>query len=190
TRRYAYVPRPAEITAEIVADNKTDPDVHLLVTVTGIHRVKDDVPDHHSLEVKIRLENLTEKPILFDPSRVSATLETPDQTAVPFDPPAAFDLAAGQRRSLTLRLPLPVGIEPEDRAAAGLNLSVEMEIAGRKVRRSVDFQRRYNRPVRYRFHGGFLYHHYHPHSAHRHHKSHHRPHHRPPPRRGPPHKAK
>ena len=123
--RYSFAPSPHEILVQ--PEGAELPVARILVSVRGVRSPDSDLGIPLSTEVRMRVENLTDVPVLVQ--RGEFVLVDADLTS--FGPPridVPGDLFAmpAETLSLVLHFPFPPETKPEDLALEGLNLRLAL----------------------------------------------------------------
>jgi len=164
--RYAYEPGPAEIA---LMDQRPDGEHRgrALATIIGVRRDNPALEFPNTVEVRVRVENDSEKSVSFDPS--SLQLLAADLT--PFGQPTTrpaeqVTLEPGQTATVRAFFPVPRDAYRDDVNMQGLNLKWQMQVGQKTVQPSFTFNRkeyryhdRHDYTGRYRYGHGLWYYH-------------------------------
>ena len=138
---YEHRFQPAPYEVQVTADAVPGSQVRALVTVLGIARAKDGVPDR--AVVRVRLENLGSMAAKLETDSfqlVTADLQAFGAPAV-LAGPESPEIAPGGSAVFDVGLPLPEGRRPSDVDLSGLSLRFTMAFGEHRVTPSASFQR-------------------------------------------------
>jgi len=156
--KHHYLPQPGHVAFDASATEQR-PDARAVVTVIGILRSLPDEPKRKGVELRLRLENLSEQPIRFDPGQSVLLDAALSALPGPIEAPKPVTLERGQERAVTLVYRLPESTASRGDALKGLNLRLTLDVSGNPITRSITFHRRepyshrgYHHPG---YHGGY-----------------------------------
>lgn len=141
-QEYVYDPGPVDVATLPPGNGDTEP-VHTLITVVGVRRADGKTGLPASVEIRMRVENTSTLPVVFDPRSLTLFTAGLDRFADPIvferDP---LSLAPGRSAVVEACFPFPAGSGPNDYDLNGLNVRWALSIGGRTVTSSASFSRR------------------------------------------------
>jgi len=143
---FEYLPRPAEA-EPLKSAESGDTRVRALATIVGIRRHDHEIEYPATVEVLVRVENLSSATIVLD----TASLKMLTGNLKPLGQPAAvpsgrLELAPSQTQTVRAYFPFPDGDYDEGQYdLRGLNVSWSIQDGGRQVAQSVSFHRQIRR---------------------------------------------
>lgn len=140
--RYQFTPKPAEVVVYSKDQNQSS-GVRTLVSVIGVRRAQKDKGEPASVEVAVRVENQTGKPIVFVPTRLQLIAGDLNE----FGPPqlsSADQVQIDPEKSWSshVRFAFPTEVARDRVDLDGLNLKWTVVIEGHLTTSSVSFTRR------------------------------------------------
>ncbi|MHC4274733.1 MAG: hypothetical protein ACYSUR_13840 [Planctomycetota bacterium] len=159
--RYVYEPRPIDIESPRPGADDAQP-ARTLVTVVGVRREDAEAQLPASVEVRLRVENTSPFPVVFDPGSLalfSAGLERFADPIVRPEAPIALEPAGSA--VVEAFFPFPEGRTLGELDLSGLNLRWSLEVGGQAVTSSASFVQLPNAYYdRYHYRIGVGYHRY------------------------------
>jgi hypothetical protein len=138
--RQNYSPQPGKATLD-VAGTDPSPDARVLATVMGVRRKLPTAEDRKGVELTLRLENLADQPLRFNPEDTILLDAQLKKLPGPVDNREPVTLGPGDHRQITLTYELPPKKNAFSDAMAGLNLRVTVRAGQRSITRSITFRR-------------------------------------------------
>lgn len=163
---HQYTPQPGEINFDANQEDAQH-DARAIVSVLGVRRSVEGMPKHRAVDLKLRIENLSQSPITFDPGRMVLLSSLLNVLPGPHDAPKPAVIPPGGELTQQLTFLFPTDTLGSN-DLEGFNLRLTLEIDSRRITRSISFTREYNsrddryyyQPYYFHEHYDFLYHRY------------------------------
>ena len=142
--RFQFAPKPAEVVA-YAGETAGDPGVRTLASILGLRNPPLASSQPAVIELAVRIENQTDKPVTFDPAGfqlVSGDLRDFAAPTLAAGGAGPIGIDPKQTWSAVMRFAFPPGVRKDDVNLDGLNLRWALTVDGKTTTHSVSFTRR------------------------------------------------
>jgi hypothetical protein len=140
--RFAFEPAPHGTT--VTRKDNDEAAARVLASVVGVRRADSDTQRPREIETRVRVENVGQEPITFDPqSLVLVTADLVELQPTLVEPPSIPEIPPGGDATVTAYFPVPGGGGSYDaRTLAGLDMRWHLRIGARPVSGNSQFRMR------------------------------------------------